>query len=700
MRRRKVALLAAGLVLALLAGLAGWRFGRSGALAPSTAVIRPAPPRPVAPQLAGAYREIERLNRRGDHLEAVRRYPAFLENLGRLWGPESRDLAPYYYDFALALKLCGRSRDSSALAARSLERWPGSLQLELLEATSRAEAALDAGSFDPRADDCYRRLLGEGKREENLGRLRGLGVEPATLFGQWAELLHRAARQPEALRTAEEGLALEPGNRACRETQARALLELERPREALPVLRALARETKSRATELYLGIALLNSGETALAWERFSPLLQGEGASGLPSGPEPLLPALRMNGARALSQLHRPAEAAELLLELLSRDPENAAALHELAGAARALGAREGGLALDGRIRRLQEREGLLRSAHRARVALHAGSVPYYRARAALEVQRTGEALELLEEAIRLSPRNATLYQEAARVSSLLSLLDAAERRLRAGLARCSSPLLAADLGRLLASRGEETEARKLLQPLPAPADRATALGRARALLELGEVEAAEASLALQAGENDEESALCCAEAAIRRGRVAEAAELLSGSFGELAGGSGWAGALRTVLRLRGGGESGNGSESGATGDPSDLLDHPRLLAALPPSSSGEWPARVLSAHQRRSAIVSRLGEPAGADLAPPLRELLALYREAGAERKARETAWYLVHLQPSLIEDQRRLAQTLSSPEEVVAKLSVLRSAFRLVPGDPEIAARIAEARALLGLR
>src|SRR5262245_47800036 len=95
--------------------IASWPEAAPRALpAPAPAVpageIAPEPPRPVPPALAAGHREIQDLLKGGNHLEAASRFPAFLSELNREWGEGSSDLAPYHYDFALALKLAGRQR--------------------------------------------------------------------------------------------------------------------------------------------------------------------------------------------------------------------------------------------------------------------------------------------------------------------------------------------------------------------------------------------------------------------------------------------------------------------------------------------------------------------------------------------------------------------------------------------------------------
>ena len=82
-------------------------------------------------------------------------------------------------------------------------------------------------------------------------------------------------------------------------------------------------------------------------------------------------------------------------------------------------------------------------------------------------------------------------------------------------------------------------------------------------------------------------------------------------------------------------------------------------------------------------------------DVVPLWRDLLSLYQELKAVRKAREVAWYLVHLRPNGGEEWRELARTLTAPEEVMARISALETALKIRPGEKELEEKLAAARA-----
>jgi predicted Zn-dependent protease len=650
--------------------------------------------------------------------------------MARVWGERSADLAPYVHDYALALKLAGRREESIAVAEQALGKWSEALQLQVLAATGRAEIAIARQFHDPRTNEALAAIL----KDENLARLRGIPCDPGALFTLWSEMLLHGGRLQEGLEVVDRCLAVDPRSPGCRENKARLLIELQRPAEAVPLLRALLAERPEPAWELFLGSALLECGDAAGAWQLFAPHLSGSSPAGARALGPALVPPLQMQAAKALLALKRPREAAELLVERLAPEPENGQALHRLAMAARLLGANAAAEALDRRMRDLARRESYLGSAVRAAGAGYVSSVPYFEAVAALVVCRAGQALELLAEAARLAPRIARLHSELARAYSLVGLEAAAERALRAGLESTEgSPLVRADLAALLARTGRGQEAVGLLElRTPAPATPAgdrpedarrreeasrLAAHRALARLELGD--AARAAEELAAGpdvdENAEEMVLARAEVAILGGRLAVAKGLLAANFDNLPGGPEWASALRALVALI----EGEG-EAARPVDPSDLLDLPRLLrlrgyyrgavessggdASSSPAAAGvgdaawERAAPLRALDDGRTRVIALL-PGAGAATAERLRELLAIYVQGGAARKARELAFYLVHLQPREVEDRRRLARILERPEEVMPRLQALKAALHLAPGDADLGEQLAAARRFLGL-
>ncbi len=547
--------------------------------------VEPPPPRPVPGSMKGAWEEIGRLQAQGQFAEAARGYGPFLDQLGRKWGEGSEDLAPYAYNHALAVKLAGRPQDSIALASRYRDRWPLSLQLLMLEATGRAAISSAAGVYDERADRLFQKLL----EESQLPGVRGLQVDPAALFAQWGNMRSSAGRVQEALQAIERGLACDPAHRGCREIQARLLLTLQESRQALAILEPLDREGSTPPIKLYLGMARLDSGDAASAWQAFSGLVAER-----PGGFEPgadwasFGSVLSLKAAKALNELGRPREAAELLLEPLLLEPEHPEALQQLSASARALGAAAAFEALIGRSRQLAPAEDFRQSAQLARRTGHPGSAAFYQAQAHLVTQQTGRALKALEEGLRAAPKLLPLHLERARVLLLLGKVDLAERGLAEAYQRLRAPVLLAERARVLAERGRRGEARQLLSQeavlssssIPAGAageerwsSEKASVRRARALLELGDAESAAALLSKIPldGEHREEAILCRAEAAMRSGRKEEALELLAESFQSFPGGAEWARALKSAL-----GE-------GSAAEPSDLLDHPRLLRTADP---------------------------------------------------------------------------------------------------------------------
>lgn len=702
-----------------------WSCSRESAETPQALEVVPPPPiRPVPSHLRNEHREIRNLQKAAKFQDVTRRYPSFLEALQKSWGAESADLAPYIYNFALALRLEGRPRESLAITRRALKKWPDDLQLRVLEVTLRAKLAIEQRTFDSLADESFRRIL----QPENLPRLRGLRVKPTESLGQWAEMLVRASRFEDAMHVAERALKLDPGDHRARAIKARILLFHRKPREALAMLEELVAERSSRDLELHLGIALLESGQPGEAWKRFSRILGDLHALPAEKRVSARQSAVRsylvVNGARALNELGRHDEAVEILLGRFLEDGENVQPLTELATAASGLGATDGARALRSRIRRLQHREKLRGTAAQARAAGYLSSVKYYRALAALEVQRTGDALSALDEALNISPKIPTFYFEKTRVLLLLGRLDLAEKALRSGLQFVQSPVLFYELARLASLRGqtERTEkylgkARTAVEKLrksrkeKKPQEESLLAGlEARVLFELESY--GEAKAVLQSAppphESEEVALLCRAELAIVERRYREAKEILSGSFQNLPGGPSWSRALRSVLAMSNEEDAGDIADFNQQ-DPSDLLDHPRLLLSEAFSLAGgenlsggseveAWLDTLRAAHLRRQKILSAIERLPDREQASRWQEILALYRELHATRKSREVAWYLIHLSPRGLEERRALVSTLSEPEEIVPRIQALESALRLAPGDAELTEMLEKARAFLG--
>ncbi len=361
-------------------------------------------------------------------------------------------------------------------------------------------------------------------------------------------------------------------------------------------------------------------------------------------------------------------------------------------------------------MRELLHKEDLLQTARKAQAAGALASVSYYEALAAAEVHRIGEALLHLERGLEEDPALAPLYLEEARLQSLLGRYHAAEAALRRGMAKVKSPVLLAELARVQALQGQHEAARRILAQLEAlrqgaatagperASNAALALRLARARLELGETTSSRqdgSGLDLTATEESEERNLCLAEIALREGSLEETRRHLTGSFHGLPGGESWARALRALLE--------SGGEASVVDDPSDLLDHPRLfLQGVQPGSlpGGVSLDQVRNAHERRMSILARMEGHADRDAISGWRELLALYLDVGAARKAREVAWLLARLRPHDLEAKLQLVRTLTAPEEAVIRFSLLSEAARLSPNDQSVRRALTEVSEFLGLK
>ncbi len=707
---------------AALGAVATYWSSTSNGPAPPEAVravqaIPPPPPRAVPEPLAEVHRAIRDFQAKREWKAAAERYPELLQGLASAWGDGNADLAPYGYEFALALKLAGSGQGSLAVAREGLRRWPASFPLLAIEAVVRAEIALERGISDPGAIDGLAALL----TGENHPRLLGMRIEREALCHLRSELLLRALRPAEALQIAEDGLKGSVGSLRLREVRARALLALERHEEALPLLRDAVAARPSPELELGLALAEIESGEAGLAWGRLSRLRNVRPAAASPGVESSLQAGIRLQGGRALNRLALPREAAELLIELLEVVPESVPALHELAAAARTLGAKEGLDAINARTKSLIPRERSATLARHARAAGHPASALFYEAQADLAIGRAGDAIEKLNEAAKIAPRLARVRLEISRVRLLsgrpdLALHELEEATRQSGTAAGSpagSRLLRLETARFLAAEGDSGRGRILLAEGEAPADGEKPmpggsgpeagiaekeaveeplvhLRRARALLALGDTARAREILASTPpeGETAAEAALCRAEAAVREGKTVEAREQLDGTFEDLPDGPSWAAALRALL---------DAAEGKPPPDPSDLLDRPDLLNAAQAAPAALEKARTTLA--RRREVFARMRGRPDAELAAERGEMFALYREAGAARKARETAWCLVHLHPASGEDRRRLVEALDAPEELITRLSAAREGLKFLPGDPFLEKAIADARAALGL-
>ena len=295
----------------------------------------------------------------------------------------------------------------------------------------------------------------------------------------------------------------------------------------------------------------------------------------------------------------------------------------------------------------------------------------------------------------------------------------------RRAASEIDSPILRAERARLLARLGDDDAARSVLaqlkslraDPARAAAGSDTASGDspvhqglatrcASACLVLADIEGAERWLVT--APSDEESLLCRAAIAVARGRLGEARNILRSSFDELPGGASRARALRLLLDAREAPDS--EPRRTASLDPSDAIDHPHLFRralflgrpADPAASTAPLPAGLRSIPgilARRDRIVHSMRDRADGDVITSFEALHSLYVEVNARRKARETAWYLVHLDPSSAASSLRLAQTYSAAEHIMVRLSALQNTLRLAPGHPDASRLLQDERGHLGL-
>jgi len=721
-----VTLTAASTVLLALLLFAFLREGPPvpGASAPSDhlRVISPAPPRPVPDDLVTAHEEIVRLQRAEEFEKAAEEYYALLRHLAGRWGESNPDLAPYYYNFAYILKSAGRVTDCEGVLLAARDKWPDSLQLQLFDATLRAEVSLAIGRLDPELDGLFATLL----RDDNLPRIRGLRVDPMVLFAQRAELLLRADRRVDATRVVDRALGIDGSDLALRRLRARLLLANQKAAAARELLEELTATDDDPDLRFLLGTALLDEGRPERALEYLLPLVEELASAETSSDGAPTsLSVLRVRAARALGEVGRFRGAAELLLDALLADPRDTKALRELAVASRGLGAVSAANALERRARAMESRDTFARLAEGAKRAARPSSVAYHRAQAALVVEDIGEALALLGAGVELPATVAQLHLELTRVEELLGRRDRAEHVVvKASESSDSSALYVVERARLAAADGRAEDARRWLiderltmptaeeqDSMSAEERQVLALVMTRRLLtyyELGEFTAAAEFFRRYrvTSEDPGELLLCRAELALVEGRLDEADGLLAGSFDEVPGGIAWQRALQTLIAwARPAAARGDSSPVGDA-DPSDLLGRPRFLtkseytprAALDAEVARELDRQRALHHRARELLEGMRGHE-DRDVVDRWAELIDLYRAAGALRKAREAAWYALSLEPNRVESYRRLVRVLERPQDAIERLAVIETGLRRAGDDPELAAARNATRSFLGL-
>jgi Flp pilus assembly protein TadD len=660
------------------------------------------------------------LQAQGQYAEASARYRELASELAAAWGGESPDLAPYVYNLGLALKLSGQTGECLAAAAEGTRRWPDSLQLRLLEATTRAELASAQEAFDPRANQAFEHLL----QEEHFPRLRGMRVQPTDLFAQWGAMLVETQQAREALQVVRRGLQIDPRHRGCRELEARSLLSLGYSWEAIPILKDLSHQQSSPGVEFRLGVALVDAGRPKVAWRRLSKLLENR-PPGYEIGTDWTGPGsvLTLKSAQALNEIGRYGEAAALLIQPSIWEPERPEVLLQLSTASRMLGADEAAEALIARSRDLAPCDDFRQHALSAGRVGQRPSEMYQLARVFFAADQVGAALDTLGDVIALAPRLWPAHLEQARVHTVLGRHGVAEQQLRGLLRDDAVPIVTAELARILVLRDRDDEARRLLDEAgltraalddleedPAHSKRlAPALARAaRVHMMLGDLVTAEALLSPEvlAEESFEEVELCRAEIAVRRGKADRAGRVLTQDFQPLPGGVAWARALRTVIALSPPPTSAAGDETAPAPelDPSDLLDHPRLVQYLLDDTTLSPPARrqlerVWTLHGRRMPLLESVTNAPDGEVAARWRELIALYLEFGAWKKARQVAWMLAFRDPYGVEENRWLLRALATPEEALQRLGAALRGLESAPDDRELRRAADQARTFLGM-
>jgi tetratricopeptide (TPR) repeat protein len=713
-KRRSPSLAVLGIATLVLVGAVSWlawqRYAAflagADATGPGPRTIAPPAQRALPPAMQPAYREILQLQSQRKYLEAAEGHRALFDQLRAAWGPTSPDLAPYIYNLGLALQLGGRLEESLQAAAVGQEIAPDYIALQLLDVTTRARQAGVAPIYGPAANAAFERLL----TVDNYPLLRGVGVEPQALFTQWADLLLKSGRAPQALKVAARCAEIAPADRGCRELRARALLSTGEVLEAIPILESLVEEDATALVQFNLGVAMLESGNPQRAWDLLSDLMDDR-PQGYAIGPDWASAGslLTLKAAHALNELGRHAEAVRLLVRPHITEPERPELLQQLTAAAWGLSADAAAEALIERSRELAPCADLRNQEFRARQGGDPRSQAYYGGQIRMVADQAGPALTLLEQGIHLGPGSVELALEQSRVLELLGMTSRAVDLLRSFVSEHASPLAAAELARLLSLRGEQLEARTLLERAlsqnrdleendPSAWQRARAtLGAARALMILGDPAAARELLDRDAlGERDpEELRLCRAELAYRGGDAATAIELARGDVGAVTNGRLWASALQTLAPLE------EGAALADPFDPSDLIDTPGLLnvalARMSARDSRDAAAEatrqqlemVAALRQRRAPLIERQEWEA----------LFSLYVEYGAHRKARELGWYLTEQRPDDADAARMLVRALDRDADVIARLGAALRAIEIAPDDPDLLGVINQSWSFLGV-
>jgi predicted Zn-dependent protease len=661
------------------------------------------PLRPLPRAQAGVYRTIVEKQAAGRFGECLQLYPQVLGGLETLWGKTSRDLAPYHYNWCLALLLAGKPNECLHASEEGLERWPRCLQSLLINLKARFAVSRSEGRLLDGTRERFQRLL----EPRHLTALESLHVDAVGLRVEYADLLFVLQRPSEALDEVSRAVEGSPLHVEARRLKAEILVAMRRSADAIPLLGSLAAESDPPDPDLEClhAIAQLEAGSAEDAWSRFQKLLAGA------SGGSPSIDTVRLrrHGAQALNRLGRYAEARDLLLDVLLVNPDDAECLHHLAAALQGLGREAASAALRRRAQELSTfREESERAAdwRRRKAELTAW---YHEALAWTDADRLGEALESMRGGLRAARGSRELELMALEIGIQVGRLPRLVREMEDVVQLQGRPLERLAHARWLARLGRLDESRQVAggvgKALPALAIETQ---RSRVLIELGDTEEAQALLAAVQEESPaqgagrdaadrkhaaEVSRLCEAERLIALGRPREACGLLSQDFRALPGGRVWADLLRRLCEDGDAPERSQDLPVEPDDDPSGLIDHPRFLrvASLRHQlrSSRGFERFLRSADSflaRRQRILERMGDFSDGDVLGLWAELLALYEECGARRKAREAAWYLWARSSADSRPYKWLAAAQSRPEEVIGRRFAVEKGLRAAPDDVEL--------------
>lgn len=633
------------------------------------------------------YSRIKALAAKGDFGAVAGTYPVLLNCLSEAWGGrEDERLCPYHYNLCLA-----RSNSQGPLSALAeiragIRAWPESFQHRVLFASALMRIGVSRSALPEGTEEVISEILSPVYHSMLRDEMR---IPPESLHVQWAHLLLRMKRTEEGFSQIERALELSPDDFRARHLKANFLVALQRGREAVALTRELLKERPADGSlEMILLSGCLDTGEIVEALELYERLRSATS----PGKPRPVFTSrLKVKIARGFNNIERYGEARKILLEVLLEDPEDSGGLHQLATALRGLKLSVASQAMIRRSKELHayfyERLEAESASRGARLAQHA----YNKARALNELGRTGELLQVIDKALGIKKELVDLQLIKADILLRLGRAEVQRKELETlALSQGCPDMIRLVLARLRLHAGDRegmaeliSRPRKNLASLLKESPRLGAhlLRIARESGDLDEVSSLVDFLDaedLGSNGNPEVATLCKAEIHLREGRLREARSLLNSNYRMLEGGDTWAGALRLL--------AGDGDSPGA--DLSDLVDHPELTrsaSGFPHVAStpaiADLVARAEKLRGDSGKLLDRMRGFGDADVLPLWRELLSLFLESGAWRKARETAWYLWHLDPGGLEATRGLLRALPREEEVLTRLYVIEAGLNRNP-------------------